>query len=261
MQFDPRYKLRQFGKDSLAAGVDGKEFYNFMHHVNAPGRTQRWIPAFYSNDAQLRAVLAKAVVAYSFRSRRVPENLSTDLANLQRIAIERQVRVEDAEHSWNATIEHLNAIRTAGSYLALLAAISYRAWRLGWHDRDVAEAVGLTEKGVARILYRLVFHGEEMGFETYKRRSDAGEKSNCDYVAVIALWTAGRSIPKIANELKCSAYAVRHILRVAGVYVWNRYCNHGALKLYSDGKRRCRECRKKYLHDYHQRRKKLVSQR
>jgi hypothetical protein len=250
MQFDPRYKPRQFGKDTLAAGVSGNEFYNSMSRVYAPGRTQRWIPAFYTNDAQLRAVLAKAVIGYIVRSARVPENLNTDLANLQRLALGRQVRVEEAEHCWNATIEHLNAVRTAGSYLALLAAISYRAWRLAWHNRDVAESIGLTAEGVKRILRRLVLYGEEMGFETYKPRKDAG-KGNCDYVGVMALWTAGLTTRQISRELRCSIGGVKHTLRMAGVYVWNRNCGHGiSLRQYKDGHRRCPECIRIYQREY-----------
>jgi hypothetical protein len=249
MQFDPRYKPRQFGKDSLAAGVSGNEYFESMQYIITPGRTRRWIPAFYSNDAQLRAVLAKAVINYSFHGARVPENLSTDLANLQRLATEQQVRVENSIRYWNATIEHLNAVRNVGSYVTLLAAISYRAWRLGWHDKDIAESVGLTRRGVTEIIGRLVLYGKEMGFETYATRK-GGHESNCDYVAVVALWTAGMSTNEIAKELRCHRRSVRHTLRLAGVYVMKRRCGCGVPLKQKKNQRGCPECDKKRGREY-----------
>jgi hypothetical protein len=253
MQFDPRYKPRQFVKDSLAAGVSGNEFLE-MHRINTPGRTRRWIPAFYSNDAQLRAVLAKAVINYSFHGAPVPENLSTDLANLQRLAMEQQVRVENSIRYWNATIEHLNAVRNVGSYVALLAAISYRAWRLGWHDRDIAASVGLTRRGVSEIIGRLVLYGKEMGFETYAARN-GGPESNCDYVAVVALWTAGMSTNEIAKELRCHRRSVRHTLRLAGVYVRDRHCGCGVPLRQKKGQRVCPRCYTKRNREYQRQRR------
>ena len=238
-QFDHRPK--QHSEDMLDASLTYDELHNSGSVFKTVGRSEIYRPAFYTNDAQLRAVLARAVVSYAFRSKRVPDNLQTDLISLQRIAIERQSRVEEAHQLWNATVEHVNAVRQAGSYIALLAAISYRAWRLGWHTEDIANEQGMTTGGVKRILIRLCEYATELGFQTYDRKQ---AYRGPDAVEVICLWRSGLTIPTIAEQLKCSPASVRHLLRLKkDMYVWNRNCSHDVpLKMGSWGKRFCPEC-------------------
>lgn len=169
-QFDHRYRKGQWAKDSLAAQVTSDELVGGMQAFRAAGRTTRWIPAFYANDAQLRAVLAQAVIGYCFGGGRVPSDVAGDLKTLTMIASERLADLESGRKAWNVTMNHLAAVQEAGSYLAFIAGISYRAWRLRWHSPDIARESGITVHSVSKILNRLVMYAERFGFPTYRPR-------------------------------------------------------------------------------------------
>jgi len=242
----------RFHKDTREAELTYEELHQSGHTIRVVGRSKTYIPEFYTNDSQLRAVLAKAVVGYCFRSTRVPDNLATDLVNLQRIALERQSRVEDANRLWNATVEHINAVRASGSYLALIAGISYRAWRLGWHDQDIANELGMTKAGVGRILRRLVRYAEELGFQTYAHR----KLRDLNPERVHELWNQGRTVSQIVVELKTCADTVRHILRLKNVFVWNRNCGHDVPLKQGRGQQFCPVCYNDYQREYQRKKRK-----
>ena len=168
--FDHRYRKGQYHEDMREASLTSEQIHESGHIIFAPGRTIRWIPAFYANDAQLRAVLVQAVIGYCFRAGRIPSNLADDLKVLTAIALEEQADIRSGHKAWNVTMQHLAAIQEAGSYLAFIAGISYRAWRLRWHSKDIALESGITIKSVADILCRLVMYAERLGFPTYKPR-------------------------------------------------------------------------------------------
>jgi hypothetical protein len=50
-----------------------------MQVLRSVGRTNRWIPAFVANNAQLRCVILHATIGYVFRGGKVPATVQTDL--------------------------------------------------------------------------------------------------------------------------------------------------------------------------------------
>ena len=163
------YQPGRIHRDALAAHLDPSELAQ-CGRIYARGRTQRWIPTFYANDKQLRAVLVQAVIGYAFGGGRIPSEVATDIETLTRLALDRQADKESGEKAWNVSMQHLAACRDAGSYLAMIAAVSYRAWRLRWHAPTIAQEMGLSQRGVHRILQTLVCYAERLGFPTYKPR-------------------------------------------------------------------------------------------
>ena len=91
--FDYRFRKGQLAKDCLEAQVTSDELID-MQAFRATGRTTRCIPAFFANDAQLRAVLAQAVIGYCFRNGRIPSGISEDLKTLTEFALQEQADIE-----------------------------------------------------------------------------------------------------------------------------------------------------------------------
>jgi hypothetical protein len=71
---------------------------------------------------------------------------------------------------------HKAAVRRAGGYLELQAAIAYRSWRLGQSSPIVAESVGMTAWAVRAVLNRLRVAARELGYDTGRAGHSAGKK-------------------------------------------------------------------------------------
>jgi hypothetical protein len=155
------------------------EFKSGTHVESQIGRSPRWIPAFAADEFQFRSVLVQAVVQYVFRGHNVPQTVSNDLGYLRALAADSFTR-ECFGRAWDDSyfavmIGHIQAVKKAGGILQMLAAIMYRAWKLHWHDSEIAEELGLTAPAVAKQRAKLLRIAKKLGYPTYpptKRRRE-----------------------------------------------------------------------------------------
>jgi len=180
---------------SKARVLNHNEFGSVFY---SPGRSQRWIPEFAANEGQLKSVLVHAAVSYIFRSKKVPEDIATDLEYLKRLANDRhaqEVALHDGsgnEH-WNRMSEHLRAVGNAGGYLQLTAGISYRAWRLGWHNKEIGDVMGMKGIAVNGVIVKLLRIAETLGYPTRPRRRDK-PKHVRGVDDILLMWDEGETV-------------------------------------------------------------------
>ena len=250
------------------------DFGELQSVAKSVGRTRRWIPEFVYNDAQLRCVLMHATMGFCFRSKQAPPEVVNDLAKLKELAARQQaVRalcVDNAEmEHWNKMAQTIRAVDKAGGFMALIAAISFRAWRLCHHDKEIAAELGMTDTAVGGILRRLISYAQRLGFETYAQRKDM-IRPDAQVELVLFLWKQNHTVGEIVKSLRCAPKFVRSVLRKNGVYVWRRH--HGRAPKptcpkcgspYTKVKRQmiCRTCTRAYLAKYQrERRRKLAEE-
>lgn len=219
-QFEHIRKRGSFAKDANEAGVAGNEFRD-MHTITAVGRTRRYIPEFAFDDGQLRSVIIHATLGYIYRVGKVPADVETDLAYLKKLAADRQAWVEACAQGslsahWQACEEHITAVANCGGYMEMLGAVAYRAWRLRWHDRDIAASLAMTVSSVADVRTRLLRYAERLGFPTFPPRKG---NTRIDDALVASMWSNRATVNLIAVVLGCSGRVVRHSLRKQGLYV------------------------------------------
>jgi hypothetical protein len=214
-----------FSNDAAVGGVDSKDLAHSMSRFSASGRTRRWIPEFAYNNAQLRCVLMSATMNYCFHGK-TPPGVEHDLELLKEMAAQRQARLASfADQTeilhWNRMAQTIHAAGKSG-YMALIAGISYRAWRLRWHDSDIAREAGMTTTAARDLRRRLVHCAEVLGFPTHpKKRNDLAPRITKEIV--VAMWEMhSMTTHGIARALNCAPHLVNRLLKIAGVYVPNR---------------------------------------
>lgn len=191
---------------------DGKRVFN------AVGRTKRWIPQFINNDSQHRCVLMEATVSWAFHGRSTPPEILRDLEALKDFASQHQGRRRELGCSnaemvhWNKMAAIINAVDQAGGYMQLLAGISYRAWRLRWHDEDIADHFQLSTETVKQIRLRLIAFAQRLGFETYSPRPEFVEARDARQALIRTLWQQGRTVSQIAEQVPCCRREVYFVL-------------------------------------------------
>jgi hypothetical protein len=134
-----------FVKDMTDAGLAREDREN-IHTERHATRLRKWIPEWAASDEKLRAVLSARIQCHAthFRSYLRRGLSGSELAIL---------------------VRHKAAIKRAGSYEALHAAIAYRSFRLGWHSSAVAESLGVTAAMVRMNLMRMRDTARRLGFE------------------------------------------------------------------------------------------------
>jgi hypothetical protein len=131
-------------------------------------RNAKWIPPFALDAEKLRLVLRVRgwAAAYGGMKRFNPE---IPYAMIDAMATARALRptnIKSCETSKENNSKHREAVRRAGTYLSLHAAIAFRAWRLGQNSVEVAAEIGLTPVNVRVSLERLKRIARELGFDT-----------------------------------------------------------------------------------------------
>lgn len=202
--------------------VEYQEFKSSWHTIHAVGRPRRWIPEFAFDDAQLRSVIIHATLGYIFRTSEVPDDIELDLAYLKELAANRQKWVEACAQGslsahWQACEEFICAVANCGGYMEMVGAVAYRAWRLRWHDNDIAASLAMQKESVKRIRIRLVKYAERLGFPTHAPRKDVTQKEVHELIA--RMFSQNATVDVIAAILGRSCWFVRHSLRVQGLYV------------------------------------------
>jgi hypothetical protein len=132
-QFDGRRPLPV----STASRIAFEDYTRMSVHTRKPA-LKRSTPAFALNDEMLAAVIRRR---WELR-RRAYLKPGTD-----------------------ETIKHKKAVRRAGSYMAMIAAIAYRSWRLGKDSIEVAREAGIRPACVRQHLNRMRVAARQLGYE------------------------------------------------------------------------------------------------
>jgi DNA-binding CsgD family transcriptional regulator len=193
-QFANGRRPRNDGELSL-----GQEFLNKSISVfTSVGRSKRWIPEFSANNPQLQIVLACTADSFNKASRK---------------------NATYAQHP-----DFLRAVNKAGSYIALLGAVAYLAWRLRWHGYEISEELLLTQNQVTHILLRLCRFAKHCNFPTLAMPGKSQAKATPEQIA--ALWNQGRTITEIAEELGHGRFFVTEHLKLLRLYKDRRTTKH-----------------------------------
>lgn len=137
-------------------------------------RHRRWRPAFAASDEKLRRVLLHKAWSYVHnRHSSLPDDWKTVNAAATKKALELlKVGFKYCPaHKRGESAAHVAAVKHAGGYLELLAALAYRAWRLGQDSVGVAEALHMTPQSVRVNLQRMCDVARSLGYETFERHS------------------------------------------------------------------------------------------
>ena len=155
-------------RDDRGNGLDWAESRRCGVQPHLP-RCAMWTPPFVFSEEKLKHVLRVRAQRYikHFSTTVAPE----DWQELNRVATEVALRGHDirpdapaSQHNMAAL--HIAAVKRAGGYLELQAAVAFRAWRLGQDSPTVANSVGLNPGAVRQILCRLKRIAQELGYET-----------------------------------------------------------------------------------------------
>lgn len=148
-------------------------------------RNESFVPPFAFNDDQLRMVLCHRSWRYLHTHKEAPA--SWDYAAVNKDATSKalagyEIDVDAGEIQREAQAKHIAAVKCAGGYMELCAAIAWRSWRLGMPSPEVAASLGVTPWMVRQSLRRLRGIAASLGFEVGRRhhslRSGLSSPSN-----------------------------------------------------------------------------------
>jgi hypothetical protein len=158
------------------------EDYSRMHQERRSANAS-WVPPFAMNDGQLQKVLLIRAWRYVNGPSRLhkpnPDRINREAVN--RAATKKALRgytirpdAPAIQHQAHAM--HKEAVRRAGGYLQLLAAIAFRSWRLGMDSVAVADTLSTTPQAVRVHLWRCRDIAKQLGFEVGRPGHTAGMK-------------------------------------------------------------------------------------
>lgn len=172
-QFSNRYKQMAVSARTSIAFSDYRSMHTETHKVR-----QDWIPPFALNDKQLQQVLLHRAWTYAHGGAPFPQ-----IVNVQEInsaatarALKGYVIHKDAPIQVQMMQTHQTAVRKAGGYMQLHAAIAFRSWRLGMDSVAVAETIGSTPFAVRQSLWRMRDVAKCLGFEVGRAGYTSGKK-------------------------------------------------------------------------------------
>lgn len=134
------------------------------HKGNLPS-----VPPFALNPDQLRKVLIMRAFRYVHSGNTpVPENVdwkAIDQAATEKALRGYTIRADASRIQHEMQERHKQAIRRAGSYLALQSSIAYSSWQLGRDSVAVATDLGIDPCNVRATLERIRMIARRLGFE------------------------------------------------------------------------------------------------
>lgn len=162
----------EFTQDGWTSNGVAFEDFTRMTTVNSsvPRRAPRWTPAFAADTKKLRRVLLHRGRMYLYGNAASPRRAwKTINAAATRKALERlPVFFQNCPaHKRCESEAHIAAVKRAGGYLELQAAIAYRAWRLGQDSVAIGESLGMSPQSVRVNLQRLCEIARHLGCETF----------------------------------------------------------------------------------------------
>ena len=172
-------------KRHLTAADDQSGFISYedlksMHILDALElRSDRWTPPFCWNTRQLQRVLLIRAWRWGFGSKPLPAVLPP-FALVDAAATARSLRganVKKDDPKQKAMVESARAaVRRAGTYTALQAAIAFRCWRLGQDSPTVGESLGITPQAVRASLQKIKDVAAELGYDVGEKHPTKGRK-------------------------------------------------------------------------------------
>jgi hypothetical protein len=147
-------------------------------HTEYRAQQFSWVPPFANNTRQLQHVILRR--AWRFLHCDIPMPEDIDRVKLNQEATAKALKgheiAPDAaviQHQMHA--HHKMAVRRAGGYMELQAAIAYRAWKLGQNSPMIADSVGMSPWAVRAVLNRLRHCARELGYDTGRCNHSAGK--------------------------------------------------------------------------------------
>jgi hypothetical protein len=164
-----------------STGISFDDYSRMQTHRHS-SKPAAWVPPFAMNDSQLQKVLLMRAWKFVRGSRRaVPKPESIDRDQINRAATAKGLRgyvirpdAPPIQHQAHAM--HKEAVRRAGGFLQLQAAIAFRSWRLGMDSVAVAETLGTTPQAVRAALWRFRDTAKRLGFDAGRAGHSAGTK-------------------------------------------------------------------------------------
>jgi hypothetical protein len=98
-------------------------------------------------------------------------------------------------------VEHIAAVKRAGGYLELQAAIAFWAWRLGQESPTIATGVGLTPTNVRQALCRMKRIAFTLGFDTGAANHRRGATYPFDYCRHKKAEAKSPGLPELTQTL------------------------------------------------------------
>jgi hypothetical protein len=210
LRFDRRsrrpFRVR-LAKDLAGAELSYSDYQNGLHiQSRATAHEMRllYTPIFASNDEQLKLVVAQQAYDYIkashagtslfYNSERVPNGFLLNREALEDLAN----KATESRKTYNQTGQQINLYRHIlwnerhGGYVALRAAIAYKAWRLSKDAHTIADELGMNHCAVRQILNRLCKVARRLGLETFPRHHSAFADR------VFRPYDFGKTDPKIA---------------------------------------------------------------
>jgi hypothetical protein len=179
-----RSSRRRVTKEMGDANLSYSDFLNGFHikqRATAHEMRLRYTPLFASDDEKLKLVIAQQSYNYIrvsiqgisafYGGESVPNGLVINRPALEKLA-------NRATENWKKRIfnrnemnrySHVTSVEANGGYVAMRAAIAYRAWRLAKDSHTIAEEMGVDWRNVRIILYRLCEVARRLGLETFPR--------------------------------------------------------------------------------------------
>jgi hypothetical protein len=203
----------------VASGdLDGRDVAGRMSITSQVGRAFDSIPQFVTSPAQFRQVLLTLGFSYCYSQRTkgivVPQEAEDDYKALAKLSAEINV------------VRSVKAVSDAGGYVALCAAIAYRAWLLRWHDAEIAAELHLTIPQVMAYTARMRRIARSHGFICVLRKSAHLPPTDDDSEAVVTMWNEKKTIREIARTVGCCRQTVKQILCERGIAwkdpMWDR---------------------------------------
>jgi hypothetical protein len=204
---------------------------------SVPLRQRRWTPAFAASDDKLRRVLLHRAWMYLHGSGR-PASAPDDWKTINAAATKKGMEIFTRRftncpaHKRCESAAHIAAVKRAGGYLELQAALAYRAWRLGQDSIGIAEACGMSPQSVRVNLQRICEVARKLGYETFSRHYSFGHShvtikttpTDKRLGCIIALYKEGKNVSQIAQAIgypkNHGNNYVREVLLRAGIYKW-----------------------------------------
>ena len=220
-------------------GVAFEDFTRMQSRSVSP-RHKRWTPAFAANDEKLRHVLLCRAWFYLHNSGR-PDCTPADWKKINAAATKKTMEIFTTSfakcpaHKRRESAAHVAAVKQAGGYLELQAALVYHGWRLGEDSVTIGETLGMSPQAVRVNLQRLCEVARQLGYDTFRRHFSFGRlrpkrnqspvvttPKNINMGLLITLYKAGKNVSQIAQaigyEKNHGNNRVRHALMKAGIY-------------------------------------------
>ncbi len=222
-QFQSRGKFPVSAESKIAF-----EDFSRMHSEYRGKNPTSFVPPFALNDKQLQAVLLRRAWAYVRHGPNVfPDNASREEINRAATAKALKgyaIRENAAPIQHEMRDKHIAAVRRAGGYMELLAAIAFRAWRLGQDSVAVGDSLGMTPWTVRVHLWRLRDVAKKLGFDVGRAGYTAGmtRSSRINMEQAVEMYNNGLSIRQIALQVGYTGYysgnsRIRQLLVAAGI--------------------------------------------